>query len=187
MVHQQAGIGHLERRKPSRDVSDEGDSPVREVQHARRDESAHEQHECPGNLGGDPPEAEDDGEGHDPDHHRGEVRLVQRGQPRPQLLERAAALAVGAGQLGQLADDDVDGCPEEEPGDHRPGQELGQPPHPEHGEREEEQAARQRDAGHQGGRVGGVGQLGRQDRAAGHGRQAELGPIEIWRQVPNRA
>ena len=44
------------------------------------------------------------------------------------------------GQLRQFADDDVDGCAEEESGDDSPGQELGQPGHPEHCEREEEQA-----------------------------------------------
>ena len=172
MVHQQAGVGHLERRQAPGDVSDQGDVPGLEVEHPRGDESAHQEHECSGDLRGDPPETEDDDERHDPDHRRGGVRLVQRGQPRPELLERVAALAVGAGQLGQLPDDDVDRCAEEESGDDGTGEELRQPPHPEHGEGQEEQSGRQRDPGHQGGHVGGIGQAGRQDRAARRRRRA---------------
>ena len=154
---------------------DQGDVPGLEVQHPRGDESAHEEHECSGDLRGDPPETEDDDERHDPDHRRGGVRLVQRGQPGPELLERVAALAVGAGQLGQLPDDDVDRCAEEESGDDGTGEELRQPPHPEHGEGQEEQSGRQRDPGHQGGHVGGIGQAGRQDRAAGDGGEPRAG------------
>ena len=63
-----------------------------------------------------------------------------------QLLERVRAGDVGAGELGKLADDDVDRRAEEEAGDHRTGQELGDPAHPEHRQDQEEHARREGDA-----------------------------------------
>ena len=57
------------------------------------------------------------------------------------------ALRRGAGQLRQLADDDVDRGAGEEPRDHGLGEELRDPAHPERGEQQEQHSGHERDRG----------------------------------------
>ena len=100
-----------------------------------------------------------------------------------ELAPCAVALGRRAGELRQLADDDVDGRSGEEARDHRPGEELGDPSHPEHGEQQEQQPGRQRDRRHQLGRLV-AREPGHRDRAARDGgeRRARTGG-----DVPGRA
>ena len=53
--------------------------------------------------------------------------VSQRSRPRPELAPGAVAVGGGAGQLRELADDDVDGRAGEESGDDRLGEELRDP------------------------------------------------------------
>ena len=57
---------------------------------------------------------------------------------------------LGPGELGQLADHDVDRRAEQEAGDHGPRQELRDPPHLEHREEQEQHAGGEGDHRHEG-------------------------------------
>ena len=75
--------------------------------------------------------------------------VAERAHPRPELPPGAVALGRGAGQLRQLADDDVDRRPGEEAGDDRLREELGDPAQLQSREQQEQHARQQRDRGHE--------------------------------------
>ena len=120
-----------------------------QVEQPRRQEAADDQYQRAGDAGRHRPESEDDGEGNPADHHGDQAGLVQRPEPGAQFLQRVGAADVGPGQLGQLADDHIDGRSEQEAGDHRLGQELRHPAHLEDGHEQEEQAGSQGEGGHE--------------------------------------
>ena len=115
------------------------------------------------------------------------VSSSERPEPRAELLEGVRPGGVGAGELGQLPDHDVDRGAEQEPGHDGTGEELGDPPHPQHGEQQEQESGDEGQPGYERGDVARGGDPGGRHRAGCHGRQAELGPIEICRHVPKMA
>ncbi len=147
-----------------------------EVQHPAGEKPTHDQDEGSGDARRDPSEPEDDDQGDGAHNQRRATRLGQAAEPRAQLLERVVAADVGAGELGELTDDDVDRRAEQEAGHHCTREELGDPPHPEHGEEHEQQSGDQRDACDEGRYVVFAGDPGSQDGSSGNRGQPRAGP-----------
>ena len=138
-------VGDLQGRQPPGHIADEGHAVRAEIEEPRREEAADHEDERAGDARCDRPQPEDDDQRDDADDDGRPVRVAEGPEPGPQLLERVRAGDVGPGELGKLADHDVDRRAEQEAGDHGPGQELRDPAHPEHGEEEEQAARRERD------------------------------------------
>ena len=81
---------------------------------------------APGIRGQREPEPEDDGQRDPPDHQRRPAEVAEATDPRRELLPRVHAIGGRPGELGQLADHDVDRGAGQEPGHDRPRQESGQ-------------------------------------------------------------
>jgi hypothetical protein len=109
-----------------------------------------------------PQHGEDDQRGH-AHRERPAVGVRELCHQAGELLERVVPTARDPEQLGQLANDDRDGQPDHESGDHGLGQELGQEPEP------QEPGHEQRAADHQGERRHQAGV--HLDAAAGHHRR----------------
>ena len=135
VVADQVEARQLGRRQPARHVADERD-PVRlEVEHARREDPRGDEHERARNGGGQEAQAEDQPQREHPDDDRRPVHVAERADPRAELAPRVLALRVGPGELGQLADHDVDGGARQEPGDHGLREEARDPSQPQQRER----------------------------------------------------
>ena len=126
------------RGEPARDVPDDRDTVGAQVEDRRREQAADDQHERPRDRGDGEPQREDHRQRDDPDEERCPVGVSQRSCPRPQLAPGAVPVGGGAGQLGELADDDVDGRAGEESGDDGLGEELGDPAELQQREEEEQ-------------------------------------------------
>ena len=103
------------------------------------------------------------------------MRITQRRDPRPHLLDGIRSRGLRPGQLGQLSDHDVDRRAEEEAGHDRSRQELRDPPHLEHCEEEEERSRDQGDTGNERRDVVDTGDACGQDGACGDRRQPRTG------------
>ena len=166
--------GQLGRREAAGHVADERDAVRAEVEPRRGEQAADDEDERAGSLRGDDAQAEDHGERREPHDDRGPVDVGERAEPRRQLLPRVLAVGVRSRELRKLADHDVDGGAGEEPGDHRPGEELGDPAEPEHGHEQEQPAAHQRYRRDELGRL--AAREARGDHgAAGDGRERRAG------------
>ena len=146
-----SGRGRAPRSGSSGAGSPLGTSPTSATPCAPRSNSARGQqpacheHQRTGNRGRQATQSEDHRERRDAHEQGRPVRVAKRSQPRPELAPRVVTLGRRPGQLGQLADDDVDRRPREEPGDHRLRQEARDPPHPQEREQQEQQSRGQRD------------------------------------------
>ena len=175
-----ARAGRAARRPPAPPVGAEVED------HGRQQPTDH-QHERARHLRRDDPQPEDTASETTPTSSV--VACTSSSEPSHdhsscQALSPAASVPVS---LGSSPIDDVDRAPEEEPGDHGPGQELRDPPHPEDRQQQEQHA-------------GGEGDRGDELRGLGRRRcpvastappataaSAELGPVEICRDVPKIA
>jgi hypothetical protein len=115
--------GQLRDRQAAGHLTDGGDGAIGQVEDLGDDQPADDEDERAGNLRRGDVEHENDGEGDGADEQRRGVQVAEPAEPTGELLPAVRALGVRAGELGQLADDDVDGGAEEEAGDHRLRQE----------------------------------------------------------------
>ena len=142
-----------------------------EVKDPRGQEAADYQNEGTGDAWRDHPQPEDDNERDDADHQRRPANAAQGREPGPQFLNRIGARDIRPSEFWKLADHHVNGRSEEEACDNGAGQELGDPPHFEHGQEKEEHARCKGDCGDKGRYVLGSGNLRSQDRTGRHSRK----------------
>jgi hypothetical protein len=118
VIPHQADVRNLEGRQAPRHVPDEGHAAVAEVKQPGGDQSTDDEYQRAGHPRREPPDPEDDDQRDDTDDHGRLLPLAEGSQPRPQFLEGIVAAGLGAGELGKLTDDDIDGSSEQESGDH---------------------------------------------------------------------
>jgi len=171
VVADEREIGQLGIWQTARNLADERHAVVAEIEERRGEHPARHEDERAGDGGRHPSQAEDDGQRADADEHRRRVHVGERPYPRRGLAPCAVALGRRAGELRQLADDDVDGGSGEEARDHRLGEELRDPSHPQHREHQEQQSGRQRDRRNEPGRLV-AGESGHRDGARPRRRRA---------------
>ncbi len=140
------------------------------VERDRGDEAADDEHKSPGHLGCNESQAQDDREGDAADQQRRPVGIAQAPDPRGEFLPRVDAIGGRPGELGQLADDDVDGRAGQEPGHDGLRQEPRDPAHSECRDEQKQGSGRESDRRHQLGCLL-AAEAGEQDGSAGHGRQ----------------
>ena len=146
------------------------------------DQAADDEHERARDLRKRETEPEDDGKGDEPDQQRRRAEIAQAADPRRELLPGVHAVGGGPGELGQLADDDVDRGAGEEPGHDRPRQEAGEPAELEDGDQQEQGAGHDRDRRHQLRRLVAARPVTRTAPPA-TAASDELGPVEMCRDV----
>ncbi len=134
VVPHQLTVRELRRRQPPRHVAHQRHPLAPRSNKPGGQQPADDQDQGTGDPGRDHPQPEDDDQRDDAHDHGCRVCLAQAAQPRPQLLDGVGAGDVCPGQFRELADDHVDRRPEEEAGDHCPGEELRNPAHLEDGE-----------------------------------------------------
>ena len=183
------GSGMPNDGQAARDVADEGDAAGAEVEQVRREQPADDEDERARDPGRDRLEPEHHDERDDADdERRGGAMSPSVPSHETQLLERVGPGDVGAGDLGQLTDDDVDRGAEQEAGHHGPGEELGDPAHlaARRGAGTADPEARVMPRDERGDVAWSVSPAATTALAATAARP-ELGPIEICRQVPKIA
>ena len=139
------GRGRSNDGSPRGHVADERHAAVTQVQQPGGEQAADHQDQRAGHLRGDRRSPKTTTSATTPTTTVGRV-------PRPECPATTTAPGagwprhLGAGELGQLADDDVDRRPEEEAGDHGAREELRDPPHLQHRDEQEQDSRRERDA-----------------------------------------
>ena len=110
-----------------------------EIQQHRDEQSADEQHEGAGHLGGEPPQDATTADPDERDENRRAVALIE--SRRANSSNSANVLSPSgrtAGELAELTDDDLDRGAEQKPGHDGPRQELRNPTHPQDTQCEEQ-------------------------------------------------
>ena len=147
VVPHQSAVGDLERRQSAGHVADQGHARGRRGRAARR--RAARRRRGPARRG--------------PGGRRAAARRRRRSATTPTTTVACSRspsvpsqdhsscsglvpLDLGAGELGELTDHHVDRRAEQEAGDHGPREELGDPAHPEHRQKQEQDAGCQGDA-----------------------------------------
>ena len=113
------------RRQPGRDVADDRDAVALQVERRADPDAEDEEDEPAGDAGREPFDTEEQRERAEADRDGREARVVEVGDEVTELAERVALALLEAEELGELADGDEDREPEDEAGDHRAGEELG--------------------------------------------------------------
>ena len=176
VIPQQRDAGDLQRRQPSGYVADQGHAVSAQIEQPGGHQAADNQDEGTRDARRDRPQPEHHRERDAADEHRQRLDIAERPQPGPQLLKRVRAGDLCAGELRQLTDHDIDRRAEQEPGDHRPGEELRDPPHLEHREEKEQHAGNERNHRDQGRRILDSLDSGHRNGARGHGSQSRARP-----------
>ena len=153
VLPEQVEIGDTRYGQAPRHVADERDTVGVELEQDGREDPAGNDHERPGDPRGDRAKPEERSERDRSDEQRCAAEGVEPLDPGAELLPDVVAVGLGARQLRELADRDVDRGPEEEAGDHRPREELGDPPQLEDEHEQEERACDEGDTGDERGRV----------------------------------
>src|SRR3954454_22088285 len=128
-------------------MTDERDSMVAEVEQPGREKAGDDEDERTGRARREEPQPQNQSERQQTDEERRPADLPEAPDPRGQLLPGVVSGGGRAGQLRQLADDDVDGCAGEEPRDDCAGEEPREPAELQDREEEEQPARHERDGG----------------------------------------
>ena len=171
------------RRQAARHVADQRDPVRAEVEERRGEQTADHQHERARDLRRGEAQPEDHRQRSGPDQQRRRVRVAQRSDPRSELAPGVVAVVLGAGELRQLTDHDVDRRPGEEPRDHRLGEKARDPAELQQRHQQEQRAGHERDRGDQLGRLAPT-EPGGEHGSAGDGREPGARP---GRDLPRRA
>ncbi len=111
------------------------------------------------------------------------LRAPKTADPRSELLPRVHAVGGGSGELGQFADDDVDGGAGKEAGHDRPGEEARKPSELQDRHQQEQGTGRDRDRRDELRRVAVPVRPVTRTAPPATAASEELGPVEMWRDV----
>jgi hypothetical protein len=161
-------VGDRQLRGRRRDVADDVDPVIGELQ-KRRDDDAEDQHDQRARERG-PARAADhqprDARGGDRDG--GAVHVADVVEQIAELMKERAARAFDAEQLGGLPDRDGQAEAEQEPGHHRLGDQVGQRAQPQHAGEHKHRGGDERQRRRERGEAAGIAIGERADRRCGH-------------------
>ncbi len=139
MVQGKADVGHVERRQPPRHVAHESDALVAQVEQPGREQPADDEHQRTGNGGVTARSPNTTSSATTPTTTVAPCASSSDPSHENSSWNGFAPVTSVPGELRQLADHDVDGGAEQEPGDDCAGQELSDPSHSQHGQGQEHQ------------------------------------------------
>jgi hypothetical protein len=113
-----------DRREPARDVADDRDAVLVEVEQPDGDDAKQHGDQRPRHHRRQLTEADDDGQRGEADEERGPARRAELAEHVPELLEEVPLLLPDTEQLRDLADDDRQGEPDDESLEHGLGDEA---------------------------------------------------------------
>jgi hypothetical protein len=117
-----------DRREPARDVADDRDAVLVEVEQPDGDDAKQHGDQRPRHHRRQLTEADDDGQRGEADEERGPTRRAELAEHVPELLEEVPLLLPDTEQLRDLADDDRQGEPDDESLEHGPEMKLARNP-----------------------------------------------------------
>ena len=145
---------HLRKRQASWHGANQRDSLRSQVEEDGPDQPADDEDERPRDPRQREPKPEDDGKGNHADEQRRQAEVAEAPNPRRELLPGIHTVGGGSGELGQLADDDVDRGAGKEPGHDREREEAREPAELEDGDEQEQHPGEDRDRRDQLRRIG---------------------------------
>jgi hypothetical protein len=119
-------VGQPDRRKPAVDAADDREAVVGQVEHGDQGDAAEHDGERAGNHGSVPPQDQHHRQGTEADRHSQGVAVIEMSEHPPRLFEEVALPLLDPEKLGNLANDDRERQPDDEPLEHRLGDEVGQ-------------------------------------------------------------
>ena len=146
-VVREPDVGNAERRQPALDGAHDREPVLIEVEQVHGEDAAQHGDERAGHGGRLLLEPDDDDQGREADEERDPTRPAEVAQQGPELLEEVALALLDPEQLRDLADDDREREPDDEPLHHGLGDEAREEPQTEEpgGQRQDADGERHRD------------------------------------------
>ena len=185
-------VGQAQRRKAAVDLADDGHPFVGEVERLDGQDAEEDDDERGGDRRRQPAETEQDDQRRETDGEGLPLGVAEVGDDVPHLLEEVVALSFDAEELGDLADDDRQREADDEPLQHRLGDEVGEEAEPRQPGDEREESRGEGEQRREGGEIlirpagGQVGHRRRRQRGGRRHRPDDEMPAAAERRVEDQ-